>query len=420
MTKAGYLLLGLTAIVAALAGILAFAVAKFFAAARATARASRLGGSETAFMAAAMQEALQQMRTQERAMKARAEASERLSGEIISSMTSGLLVVNEEGVVRTLNPAGQRLLGLPDGNWTTNHREVLTGSTSLADVIDECLSAKRPIVRRAVKMDRPGAGASHLGITVSPIRDGTGFAHGAICLFTDISEVIDLEDQLRLKDSLARLGELTAGIAHEFRNGLATIHGYSRLLDPEALPVQYRPYVEGIRQETEVLGKVVTNFLNFARPEHVSFAPADLETIARRAADDLRHDLPDETTIAINGDFAQIQGDEVLLRQVFGNLLRNAAEACETAGVTPAISIQGQVDRAARLCRVSVDDNGPGIAEEVRDRVFRPFFTTRSRGTGLGLAIVQKIVLTHDGRVAIGTGPAGGASIELTFRLPPG
>src|SRR6266536_3883994 len=107
MTKAGYLLLGLTAIVAALAGILAFAVAKFFEAARVATRASRTGGSEAAFMAAAMQEALQQMRTQERAMKARAEASERLSGEIISSMTSGLLVVNQEGAVRTLNPAGQ-------------------------------------------------------------------------------------------------------------------------------------------------------------------------------------------------------------------------------------------------------------------------------------------------------------------------
>ena len=192
MTQAGYLLLGLTAIVAALAGVLAFAVAKFFTAARAATRASRIGGSETAFMAAAMEEALQQMRTQERAMKARAEASERLSGEIIASMTSGLLVVNEEGMVRTLNPAGQRLLGLPDGAWTANHREVLSGSISLADVIDECLSTKQPIVRRAVKMDRPGAGASHLGITVSPIRDGTGFAHGAICLFTDISEVIDL------------------------------------------------------------------------------------------------------------------------------------------------------------------------------------------------------------------------------------
>ena len=273
MTQAGYAFLGLTAIVAALAGILAYAFVKLTAAARAATRASSSGGTETAFMAAAMQEALEQMRVQERAMKARAEASERLSGEIISSMTSGLMVVNQEGLVRTLNPAGQRLLGLPDGDWMRNHREVLTRSASLADVIDECLATKRPIVRRAIKMDRPGAGASHLGITVSPIRDGTGFAHGAICLFTDLSEVIDLEDQLRLKDSLARLGELTAGIAHEFRNGLATIHGYSRLLDLERVPGDFRPYVQGIRDEAEALGQVVTNFLNFAKPAELTLEP---------------------------------------------------------------------------------------------------------------------------------------------------
>src|SRR5207253_3052201 len=82
-------------------------------------------------------------------------------------------------------------------------------------------------------------------------------------------------------ETLARLGELTAGIAHEFRNGLATIHGYSRLIDPAALPEKYQPYVEGIRQEAEALGKVVTNFLNFARPDQVVFAPVDLEALAR-------------------------------------------------------------------------------------------------------------------------------------------
>src|SRR3954453_21339687 len=134
MTRAGSLLLLLTAIVAGLAGILAFAVSKFFAAARSATRAARQGGEETAFMAAAMDEALQKMRKQERAMQARAEASERLSGEIIASLTSGLLVVSQEGIVRTLNPAGQHLLGLPDSEVTGNYREVLGESAPLAAV----------------------------------------------------------------------------------------------------------------------------------------------------------------------------------------------------------------------------------------------------------------------------------------------
>src|SRR5918996_5875447 len=117
MTQTGYLFLGLTAIVAALVAVLAFAVMKFFAAARSAAKEARKEGAETAFMASAMEDALKKLRDQEQAMKARAEASERLSSEIIASMTAGLLVVSESGEVRTLNPAGRRLLSLPDTEW---------------------------------------------------------------------------------------------------------------------------------------------------------------------------------------------------------------------------------------------------------------------------------------------------------------
>jgi len=414
MTKAGTLLLLLTAIVAALAGILAFAVSKFFAAARTATRAAREGGAETAFMAAAMEEALQKMRKQERAMQARAEASERLSGEIIASLTSGLLVVSQEGIIRTLNPAGQQLLGLPNSELMRDYREELAGSSPLADVIQECLVARRPIVRRAVRMDRPGSGASHLGITVSPIRDESGHEHGAICLFTDLSEIADLEDQLRLKDSLARLGELTAGIAHEFRNGLATIHGYSRLLDLERLPADFRPYVQGIRQETEELGQVVTNFLNFAKPAELVLAPVDVGILAEKAAEEIR---PEATArggeVVVKGHFGVVEGDEVLLRQAFSNLCRNALEAC--AG-SPRIVVEGGNEGPATL-RVSVTDNGPGVDPALAERIFRPFFTTKARGTGLGLALVQKIIVTHNGRVSAANAEGGGACLTVTLPL---
>jgi signal transduction histidine kinase len=102
---------------------------------------------------------------------------------------------------------------------------------------------------------------------------------------------------------------------------------------------------------------------------------------------------------------------------VFANLVRNAAEACEGAGTVPVITIEGSIDPARRTCRVAVADNGPGIPESARDRVFQPFFTTRSRGTGLGLAIVQKVVVTHNGRVVAGASASGGARIDMTFPL---
>jgi signal transduction histidine kinase len=423
MNQYGYALLGLTAIVAMLVGVLTYAVLKFVAGARQARRGLQESG-ETTLLSSALQDAMTRLQAQERATSARAAASEQLSSQIVDGITAGLLVVDGTGRVEILNPAGRRMLDAAADAVGRDYRELLVTAVPLRDAIAECLSTGHPIVRRSVEIPAglgrrsakgDGGRVLHFGVTVSPLQtEGGG---GAICLFADLTNVIELEEQLRLKEALARVGELTAGIAHEFRNGLATIHGYSRLLVPDALPATYRPYVEGIRQETEALGQVVTNFLNFARPETVSLAPVALESLARRAAEELRHELPAGTSIEVTGEFGVIQGDEVLLRQVFANLVRNAAEACEGAGIVPAIAIQGSVNPAQRTCRVSVADNGPGIPEAARSRVFQPFFTTRSRGTGLGLAIVQKIVVTHNGRVAAGISAGGGAKIDLTFPL---
>jgi len=415
MTQAGYALLGLTALTAMLVAVLTFALLRIVAGARDARRHLRENSADAPMMSAALQEAVSKLRAQEQAMSARADASDHLRGQIADSLTAGLLVVDTEGCVQVLNPAGRRLLELDSEPVGMRYQDALAGAPSLVAVIDQCLKTGKAIVRRSVEMSQTMK-ATHLGVTVSPLAEAAD-PPGVICLFADLTDVVELEEQLRVKETLARLGELTAGIAHEFRNGLATIHGYSRLLDPQAVPAQYRPYIEGIRQEADALGQVVTNFLNFARPDQLLLASVDLGRIAQRAADDLQHELPAGTTINMAGEFAEIDGDDVLLRKVFSNLLRNAVEACESAGRTPAIVIEGRIDRAHRTCRVSVEDNGPGIPAGQREKVFLPFFTSRSRGTGLGLAIVQKIVLTHQGRVAVNTARAGGAAVELTFRL---
>jgi PAS domain S-box-containing protein len=415
VTQSAYLFLGLTAIVAALAGVLAFAILRIFSAARASTRNAPSIGSESAFMTAAMEEAVRKLRDGERAMKARAEASERLSSEIVASMTSGLLVVDRDGLVRTLNPAGQQMLGLSGQDWEGPYREVLEHARPVADVLEECLVTSRPVVRRAVPMT--GGAVSHLGLTVSPIReDGGTSANGVICLFTDLSEVMELEDQLRLKDSLARLGEMTAGIAHEFRNGLATIHGYSRLLDLQQLEPSYRPYVQAIRDETEALGQVVTNFLSFARPTELVLAPVDMSTLVERAADEVRAEARTRGgDVVVRGQFARVDGDEVLLRQALSNLCRNALEACDDGNVVPQVVIEGTRDAAHRVLRISVSDNGPGVPADVAPRIFRPFFTTKASGTGLGLALVQKIIVTHNGRVNVVNEDGGGARFIVTL-----
>ena len=430
MTQQGYAFIGLTAIVAGLAAILVFAVLRFAAGARDARRS--LSERESPLLAIALQEAVVKLKAQEQAMTARATASEQLSGHIVESLTAGLLVVDRSGRVEIFNGAGRAMVAVKGDPIGADYHTALAAFPPLVQVIEEGLATARPILRRSVQVE--GSGPIHLGVTVSPLGrsfphsddGGTGHAPdaaepapGVICLFSDLTEVVELEEQLRLKETLARLGELTAGLAHEFRNGLATIHGYSRLIEVDAMPPKYQPYVEGIRQEADALGKVVTNFLSFARPENIALSPVDLGVIARRAADDLRNELPANTSLTVDGTFADVLGDEVLLRQVFGNLVRNAADACEGAGVVPDIRIRGWVDIPHHSCRVSVEDNGPGIPQAARERIFQPFFTTRSQGTGLGLAIVQKIVVLHNGRVIVADARGGGASIQLSIPTIP-
>ncbi len=417
MNADGYAVVGMTAIVGALSAILVFALLRFVSAARNVREQSSSSAGENAFLAAALQEAVAKLKTQERATAARAEASERLSEEIISSLTSGLLVVSLKGEVRIINPAGRRLLGVGDAHITGDYRQLIR-EPALSQVIDECLASKAAVLRRTVHLPDEKNGPSRFGVTVSPLFDAAGALNGAVCLFTDLTAVQQLEEQLRLKESLARVGELTAGIAHEFRNGLATIHGYGKLFDLNQLPENYRPYVEGIRAETESLKQIVTNFLNFARPAQLTLTDVDLHAICERVADEQRQEARNlGGDIVVRGRFGRLQGDDVLLRQAFSNLLRNAIEACAGESIAPVIVIESEVDAAKGVSRISVEDNGPGIDPSMRERVFQPFFTLKRSGTGLGLALVQKIVVFHNGRIAIGESAQGGASIQVTLPL---
>src|SRR6185503_11330666 len=211
----GYALIGLTALVAGLVSIVVFAMLRFGAAARDSRRVLRDESGQSPLLAAALQDAFQKLRAQERATAERAEASERLNTQIVNSLTAGLLVVDRSGHVQILNPAGRRMLGIPGDTIGPRLADLPMAAAPLAAAIDECQTTGHAIVRRALEIPHAGA-VTHVGVTASPLGSGDLAVNGGvICLFSDITAVIDLEEQLRLKETLARLGELTAGIAHE-------------------------------------------------------------------------------------------------------------------------------------------------------------------------------------------------------------
>jgi len=379
----------------------------------------------SAFMAASMQGVIQQLREQEKELerlhrieKERAEQTERLSEEVTRNMPAGLLVVNATGIISSSNPAAEQALGIR-GLGFRRYSEALGASSGMSRLIAECLASGTIFRREQVEHIPPAGDTRHLGVTISPIRRGEGKISGAICLLTDLTELAALQQRMQLKENLAALGELSAGIAHEFKNALATISGYAQMIRSESSEAEALDYAERILEQTRNITHVVTEFLKYARPLEIPDERVALQTIVERIVAEVRETMP-QVKIRWEGTFGEAGGDEGLLRQALLNLTRNAAEACALADGGGRVAVCGEIvhGEETSVQRIRVTDNGPGIPANVAPKLFRPFFTTKAKGTGLGLAVVQKIIVQHGGQVEVRNRTEGGAEFIITLPLP--
>jgi len=413
-------------------GLVVFLMRKFFRSSREEQKEEfKTSGPGTenpsAFMAASMQGVIQQLREQEKELerlhrieKERAEQTERLSEEVTRNMPAGLVVVNATGIISTSNPAAEQVLGIR-GLGFRRYSEALGADSGLTKLIADCLSTGRIFRREEVEHLTPAGDTRHLGVTISPIRRGEGKISGTICLLTDLTELAALQQRMQLKENLAALGELSAGIAHEFKNALATISGYAQLIQSESSEAEALDYAGRILKQTRSITHVVTEFLKYARPVEIPDETVELQAMVERVVSEVEEALP-QVKIRWEGMFGDAGGDEGLLRQALLNLARNAAEACAITAGGGQVLVMGEIVRgeAAEFQRIRVIDNGPGIPRDVLPKLFRPFFTTKAKGTGLGLAVVQKIVVQHGGQVEARNRPEGGAEFIVTLPLPRG
>jgi signal transduction histidine kinase len=285
----------------------------------------------------------------------------------------------------------------------------------LTKLVAECLVAGRIFRREQVDHTAPVGDTKRLGVTISPIRRGNEKVSGAICLLSDLTELATLQQQVELKKHLAALGELSAGIAHEFKNALATISGYAQMIRAEAAEGEVSDYAERILEQTRNITHVVTEFLKYARPLEISDESVALQTLVERVASDVGEGAPN-VKVSCDGELGSVAGDEGLLRQALLNLARNAAEACGSANGGQ-VTLRGEIVRNgdAALQRITIFDNGPGIPQAALPKLFQPFFTTKPQGTGLGLAVVQKIIVQHGGQVEARNQAEGGAAFIVTL-----
>jgi len=375
-----------------------------------------------AFMTASMQAVILKLREQEkelerlhRAERERAESTARLSEEVTRNMPAGLLVIGANGLISATNPAAEQALGIKTLVFR-RYSEALGESSALSVLIQQCLAEGKIFRREQAEHTAPDGTHRELGVTISPIRRGQEKATGAICLLSDLTELASLQKQMQLRENLAALGELSAGIAHEFKNALATISGYAQMIRSEPNAADTIENAEKILDQTRSITHVVTEFLRYARPLEISEEPVALRPLLDRTVCEIQ-ELQPQARISIEGDFSEIAGDEGLLRQVFLNLARNATEAAASNSSDPTVTLRGEISDPTgdRVQRIRILDNGPGISSDALPKLFRPFFTTKVNGTGLGLAVVQKILLQHGGQIEAQNRIGGGAEFIVTL-----
>lgn len=378
---------------------------------------------DTGFVVETYRKVIQQLREKETELRRlrelerhRADELQELNASIVDSMLSGVIVLDLSGSIRTMNAVARDILGIPGSERVTGRpvADVVRHAPELQARLLACLQRGEARERDEVRLNLPGHGRRDVSLAVSPLRAATGEQRGALAILVDATEVKRLQETVRLKESMAELGELSAGIAHEFRNSLATILGFARLVEKQG-GAESREHAMAITAECTALRRVVDDFLRFANPARLVVEPVDLASLFA----DLREDLKQRAcgrTVAyeVQPGLPTISGDETLLRRAFTNLVRNACDAAPEGG---RVSVSHEI--AGRELVLHVDDDGPGIPPDERQRVFIPFFTRKEHGTGLGLALARKVVVHHGGRIAVEDAPSGGARLSVTLPLRP-
>lgn len=353
--------------------------------------------------------------------------ADRFTRDLVLSMSNGVVAIRPDGAVALINHAAYRILGLtPDPEHIgTPHAEVLGADHEFTQILDSAFGMNHLPSRAELRL--AGAGTV-IGFTLSRVLDDEGQVTGVALLFKDLTRVEQLEERERLRDRLAALGEMAAAIAHEVKNPLAGIQVMAGLLkrqvssSPDAQAI-----LTDIIREAQTANRIVLEVLEFVRPINLQ--------VERLSVADVLHDattryqgLVSHGSLVVESyvdpDLPTVHGDPTQLRQLFTNLLVNAYEALEGRGHVSISAAFAPADRDERAddepetrgwITVDVDDDGPGIPADVTEKIFSPFFTTKPQGSGLGLAIVRKIVDAHDGRIDIGTSPAGGTRVEVTL-----
>lgn len=340
----------------------------------------------------------------------RAAGYERLTDDIVRSISAGLLTTDDSGVVDSANALAGTILGRSEADIVG---QPITAFLPLA------ATAPRAAQRGEARVARPDGKSVPVGYTRTPLVSAEGRARGALVLFQDLSEITDLREKAARAERLAALGKLTVGLAHEIRNPLGSISGSVELVrDAAQLGAEDRRLLDLVLSETHRLNELVGTMLQIGRPSTPERVEVDLAAACRDVVETLERDeaLVRARGIVLRCDAdgpALASADPGQLRQVIWNLLKNAVQV-SPAGAEVVIRTRGTEGGAS----LEVADTGPGIPATDRAQLFDMFFSKRAGGVGLGLTLVRQIVEAHGGEIDVESEAPGGTTFRVT--LPAG
>ena len=388
-------------------------------------------------------------------------------------MPTGLIAFDAAGNTTVTNGPARDLLANELSASGAHVRTIFASIPALAELVEACLQKGVVFRREEIEAINGSGQGKRFGATIAPIDPvSESGARGALCLITDITEVTRLREQVALKRNLESLGEMSAGLAHEFKNAMAALHGFAQFLQSVDRDEQGKAAADALLQEVRNLSEMTTSFLNFARPQPLQLEEISLKELIAECARDVSSlfeehrvsliiesvsSAPPLRSLRLSGESTsarlhlgdakntsergssptvregvishgdeqpteeydlEIQADTRMLRQVLLNLLRNAAEAIPDDKSDRRVIIRSSIEneQGKQWAAISIQDTGDGIAAVDLQKIFIAFFTTKTGGHGIGLALAHRVITEHGGTLTVANAPEGGA--VFTIRLP--
>lgn len=335
--------------------------------------------------------------------------------DVTRSLASGLITTDLNGRVMSINPAGQTILSV--GETEVVGQPIWTIGLLDREQWDFLARVPADGHRRDRSLVKRGSEQIHLGFSVSRLHHRDGTTRGFIFIFQDVTRWLQLEQQVRIKDRMAAIGELSAGLAHEIGNPLAAISGSVQLLSSSVPPSSSgHRLLEIILNESKRLDRTIKGFLRFARPGERNDVEFDIGETLRENVELLRHS--DEVTpghridLSLGPAAVRLVADRDQIVQIFWNLARNSLRAMPAGG---RLEVRGRM--TPDVYRIEFKDTGRGMNDSERRTMFQPFKTSFGGGSGLGMAIVYQIVQEHGGELSVESTPQLGTTVTVDLPL---